>query len=91
MLDNAAIDENEIHSGKVVHFKSKDGYGFIRPEAELPDVYVHYTEIDKGKKGYKNLLQGDIVTFKIKIFESDSGERKLRAVDLNIVRSIGAG
>lgn len=92
------VDENEIYSGKVVYFKQKDGYGFIRPElGEIPDdVYIHYTEIEKGKSGFKNLLAGDIVTFKLvengTYVDKRTGETKTKykALDLNITRTLGA-
>lgn len=86
------VDENEIYSGKVVYFKQKEGYGFIRPELEIEgDVYVHYTEIEKGKQGFKNLLPGDTVTFKlVENGETPDNKKKYRALDLNIVRTLGA-
>lgn len=90
------VDENEIYSGKVVYFKQKEGYGFIRSEMEIDDVYVHYTEIEKGKPGFKNLLPGDTVTFKMvengDYTDQKTGEtkKKYRALDLNIVRTLGA-
>lgn len=90
------IDENEIYSGKVVYFKVHDGYGFIRPEVEfLDDVYIHYTEIEKKKTGFKNLVSGDIVTFKLVengeyVDRSGVKKKKYKALDLDIVRTFGA-
>jgi cold shock CspA family protein len=87
------VDENEIYSGKVVYFKQKEGYGFIRPEiVEIDgDIYVHYTEIEKGKAGFKNLLTGDTVTFKlVENGITPDQKKKYRALDLNIVRTLGA-
>lgn len=90
------IDEEEIYSGKVVYFKTTGGgYGFIRPEVEMSEIYIHHTEIEVGKPGFKNLLPGDVVTFKIRengtYFDKDGVEQvKYKAIDLNIVRTLGA-
>lgn len=40
-------------------------FGFIRPDAQMADIFVHFSEIDKGVKGFKNLIVGDRVTFEI--------------------------
>ncbi|MBN2020514.1 MAG: cold-shock protein [Sedimentisphaerales bacterium] len=48
--------------GTVKWFNSKKGYGFIA-SAEGTDVFVHYSSI--AVEGYKNLQEGDPVTFDI--------------------------
>ncbi len=48
--------------GKVKWFDPVKGFGFIASE-EGKDVFVHYTEI--LQRGYKNLEEGQEVTFSI--------------------------
>ena len=48
--------------GKVKWFDTKKGFGFIQSE-EGNDVFVHYTSI--ATEGFKNLEQGQEVTFEL--------------------------
>lgn len=49
--------------GKVKWFSNQKGYGFIVPEGEGSDVFVHHSAI-KGD-GYKTLAEGQEVEFEI--------------------------
>ncbi|MCK4330573.1 cold-shock protein [candidate division WOR-3 bacterium] len=49
--------------GKVKWFNESKGYGFIEREDGGDDVFVHYSEIQG--EGFKNLLEGDEVTFEV--------------------------
>jgi CspA family cold shock protein len=57
--------------GTVKWFNEKKGFGFIVPEGEDKDVFVHYSEI--RAEGFKTLTEGDKVEFEI--FEGDKGVR----------------
>ncbi|MCU0287371.1 MAG: cold-shock protein [Acidobacteria bacterium] len=48
--------------GKVKWFDTKKGFGFIQSE-DGNDVFVHYTSI--MNEGFKNLEQGQEVTFEL--------------------------
>ncbi|MBW1893265.1 MAG: cold-shock protein [Deltaproteobacteria bacterium] len=48
--------------GIVKWFNNSKGYGFIEQE-DGPDVFVHYSGINAD--GFKNLDEGDRVTFEI--------------------------
>lgn len=48
--------------GKVKWFDTKKGFGFIQSE-KGNDVFVHYTGIQS--EGFKNLEEGQAVTFEI--------------------------
>jgi CspA family cold shock protein len=48
--------------GTVKWFNSRKGYGFIS-SADGEDVFVHYSSITAD--GYKNLKEGDVVTFDV--------------------------
>lgn len=50
-----------IH-GKVKWFSKEKGYGFIERDGG-PDVFVHYSAISGA--GYRNLEEGELVTFEI--------------------------
>lgn len=79
------FDEEEFYRGKVIYWK-KEGYGFIRSELEeLPDVYIHYTQIEPHREGFKTLIEGDLVEFQI--YKSNEGHKEqYRAKNLRIVR-----
>lgn len=49
-------------SGKVKWFDNKRGFGFIAQEAGQ-DVFVHHTSIQG--KGYRTLLEGELVHFEL--------------------------
>ena len=57
--------------GTVKWFNSRKGYGFIASE-DGKDVFVHYSSIKSD--GFKNLQEGDPVTFDVV-----QGEKGLRA------------
>lgn len=48
--------------GKVKWFSKEKGYGFIERDGG-PDVFVHYSAI--SGTGYRNLEEGELVTFEI--------------------------
>jgi CspA family cold shock protein len=60
--------------GKVKWFNKEKGYGFIEREGG-PDVFVHYSAI--AGTGYRNLEEGDLVSFEIV-----NGERGLQAANV---------
>ncbi|MDQ6656849.1 MAG: cold-shock protein [Actinomycetota bacterium] len=49
--------------GTVKWFNSEKGYGFISPDDDSGDVFVHYSAI--GGDGYKSLDEGQAVTFEV--------------------------
>lgn len=55
--------------GTVKNFDNTKGFGFIIPEGEGNDIFVHYTQIEGD--GYKTLSIGDQVEFDVK--ETDRG------------------
>jgi CspA family cold shock protein len=48
-------------TGVVKWFNNNKGYGFITPDDEDDDVFVHFTAIQS--EGYKSLNEGDKVRF----------------------------
>ena len=49
--------------GKVKWFSNQKGYGFISPEGEGKDVFVHHASIQG--EGYKTLAEGQEVEFEL--------------------------
>jgi cold shock protein len=47
--------------GKVKWFNNEKGYGFIRREDVLEDIFVHFSAINHN--GYKSLDEGQDVEF----------------------------
>ena len=56
-------DTNGRTAGTVQWFSRVKGYGFIRPDEQEEDVFVHYSAI-RGD-GYRNLREGQRVEFTI--------------------------
>ena len=50
-------------TGTVVRFDRRRGYGFIQPDDQGEDVFVHYSNIQGD--GYKSLQEGQSVEFDI--------------------------
>jgi CspA family cold shock protein len=50
-------------AGTVKWFNGSKGFGFITPDDEADDVFVHYSAIEGS--GYRNLDEGERVEFTI--------------------------
>jgi len=51
--------------GFVLWFSGVKGYGFIRPDDESKDIFVHYSAIVSNGKVRKTLDAGQVVTFEV--------------------------
>ncbi|MBD3187545.1 cold-shock protein [Candidatus Bathyarchaeota archaeon] len=51
--------------GTVKWFNARKGYGFITPDGEESDVFVHYSAIQLPEDEFKTLHDGDIVEFEV--------------------------
>jgi len=52
-----------VTTGTVKWFHRKKGYGFIIPDGEKKDLFVHFSDILMD--GYKALYEGDVVEFEV--------------------------
>jgi CspA family cold shock protein len=50
--------------GTVKWFNNAKGYGFITPDGESKDVFVHHSQI--AGEGYKSLNEGQKVEFEVR-------------------------
>lgn len=61
--------------GTVKWFNGQKGYGFITPDGETEDVFVHYSAIEMD--GFRNLDEGDRVEFVV-----EEGPKGLQAASV---------
>lgn len=77
-----SMEEMERTTGTVQWFSRVKGFGFIRPDGQEEDVFVHFSAI-RGE-GYRNLDEGQRVEFLVE--DTPKGPQ---AVD--VVGLVGAG
>jgi len=65
-------------TGKVKWFNSTKGYGFIKPDDNSKDIFVHLSAL--GKSGISNLRDGQSISYEI---EENRGKQS--AVNLKII------
>ena len=56
-------DTGERQMGIVKWFNDEKGFGFITPENEGNDLFVHFREIQK--QGFKSLKEGERVSYDV--------------------------
>lgn len=71
--------------GTVKWFNSERGFGFITPEGDHPEVFVHHSAI-VGQKGRRNLVEFDRVEFRVV-----SGDRGPKAEDVLVIEKAQSG
>lgn len=77
-------------NGRVKHVAltpdNKMSYGFVTPDdSSLDDLFVHHSEIEPWREGFKELKAGDVVKFKV---SKGSGRNidKWQAVNVEVDR-----
>lgn len=66
--------------GTVKWFNGSKGYGFIAPDGEAEDVFVHYSAIRSDGGGFRNLEEGDRVEFSVE--QSPKGPQAVDVVKI---------
>lgn len=64
--------------GKVKWFNDKKGYGFIIPEGETKELFVHHSSIQG--EGFKTLAENQEVEFEIE--STDKGPKAVKVTKL---------
>ena len=77
------MTDNNRRQGTVQWFSRVKGYGFIRPDGEEEDVFVHFSAI-RGE-GYRNLSEGQRVEFTLE--DSDKGPQAADVLGLDVESS----
>jgi len=72
------MEDNGRTLGTVQWFSRVKGYGFIRPDGQEEDIFVHYSAI-RGE-GYRNLSQGQRVEFTVE--DTPKGPQAVNVVGL---------
>ncbi len=57
-------------TGKVKFFNSVKGFGFLIPDDEGPEVFIHQTAIHAN--GFRSLAEGELVEYELVL---DNGKR----------------
>jgi cold shock protein len=68
-------------TGTVKWFNDDKGYGFITPDAEDKDVFVHHSAI--GGEGFKSLAEGAKVEYEV-----EDGPKGPQARSVNVIASV---
>lgn len=66
-------------TGVVKFFNTERGYGFIKPDDQGRDVFVHITAVEKA--GLQTLIEGQKISYEV---EPDKKGKGPKAVDLVI-------
>jgi CspA family cold shock protein len=74
-----------VATGKVVRYHPEGGYGFIKPDAGGPDVFVHVGALAPGQ-GTRQLARDVLVSYD----EEEGGAKGPRAANVYIIASQGA-
>jgi cold shock protein len=65
-------------TGTVKWFSDDKGFGFITPDDQSKDLFVHHTSI--AGNGYRSLAEGARVSY-----NAESGNKGPKAVDVELV------
>jgi cold shock protein len=71
----------DMPTGTVKWFNDDKGYGFIAPDAEGKDVFVHHSAI--GGEGFKSLAEGAKVEYEV-----EDGPKGPQAQSVSVVASV---
>ena len=67
-----------MKKGKVKWFDSTKGYGFIQPDDNSSDIFVHISEVEKA--GYTNLDNDQAISYEVQTKHGKSSAIKLQII-----------
>ena len=65
-------------TGTCKWFNSEKGYGFISPDGNGPDIFVHFSAVQGD--GYRSLEEGQRVEFEV-----TAGQKGPQAADVRVI------
>lgn len=65
-----------MQKGTVKWFNETKGFGFITPEDNSADIFVHFSAIQG--EGFKTLAEGDLVSYEVV-----KGQKGMQAANVN--------
>ncbi len=79
------MEDNNRTLGIVQWFSRVKGYGFVRPDGQEEDIFVHYSAVHG--EGYRNLSEGQRVEFTVE--DTPKGPQAVNVVGLDTEESEG--
>ena len=67
-----------LATGTCKWFNSEKGYGFISPDGNGPDIFVHFSAVQGD--GYRSLEEGQRVEFEV-----TAGQKGPQAADVRVI------
>jgi CspA family cold shock protein len=78
--EQEAVMEANRRLGTVKWFSRVKGYGFITPDGETKEIFVHFSGIEG--EGYRNLEEGQRVSFTVEDTPKGPQALTVRALDM---------
>eukprot|EP00729_Bicosta_minor_P009510 gene9510-19662_t len=72
-ISSSTVDLRD--TGTVKWFDPRKGFGFIQPDEEGPDLFVHWSNLQCQDDVYKTLNDDEVVEFDMDSTETASGEK----------------
>ncbi|XVF62192.1 hypothetical protein PTKIN_Ptkin08bG0197400 [Pterospermum kingtungense] len=82
MAENQQKQQQSRSAGKVLWFSDLKGFGFIRPDDDGEDLFVHQSSIKAD--GFRSLVEGESVEFAV----SQGNGGKTQAVDVTAIGGV---
>jgi CspA family cold shock protein len=80
---NTHVATDEQLRGVVKKWDEAKGFGFIKPDTGVMDVFCHYSAVQSGR-GHVTLREGQIVTFDLGPKTKGRADRGPRAINVRV-------
>ncbi len=72
--------------GRVLWFDVAKGFGFLKCEDVVEDVFIHYSKIVADDGEFKSLSEGEMVEFELFYAERGSSGKKPQAKEIKRIK-----